>query len=193
MDYKNIFIKNGLISIEEFFYYMQNKFEYGWIDKDGNKHYGVNDAKTYRLQTPEELLTSHIGICWDMTELYRCFFESMTSFRYETYYLFYDDNKGCPSHSILVYYDNNKVYWFEPMFNDKECFYSGIHEYNNITELLRDFRNVFIRYSLSKGIIPNDYIFNNIKIYKYQKPRKHINGYEVREHINNSELIIVKD
>ena len=32
MDYKNIFIKNGLISIEEFFYYMQNKFEYGWIE-----------------------------------------------------------------------------------------------------------------------------------------------------------------
>ena len=42
MDYKNIFTENGLINIEEFFYYMQNKFEYGWIDKAGNKHYGVN-------------------------------------------------------------------------------------------------------------------------------------------------------
>ena len=99
--------------------------------------------------------------------------------------------KGCPSHSILVYYDNNKVYWFEPMFNDNTCLYSGIHEYNNITELLRDFRNVFIRNSLSKGDIPNDYNFNNIKIYKYQKPRKHINGYEMRMHIDNSKLIIV--
>ena len=190
MDYKIIFTKMDLTTIKDFFDYMQKNFEYGWIDNNGQRHYGINDAKSYILQEPSELLESHLGICWDMTELYRCFFKSMTSFRYESYYLFYDDNKGCPSHSILVYYDNNKVYWFEPMFNDKECFYSGIHEYNNITELLRDFRNVFIRYSLSKGIISNDYNFNNIKIYKYQKPRKHINGYEVREHINNSELII---
>ena len=93
MDYKKVFVENDLINIKDFFYYMQNKFEYGWLDKAGNKHYGVNDAKTYRLQAPKELLISHIGICWDMTELYRCFFENMTSFKCETYYLFYDDKK----------------------------------------------------------------------------------------------------
>lgn len=52
---------------------MQNNFEYGWVDKNGNKHYGVNDAQSYNLQSPNELLKSHIGICWDMAELYRCF------------------------------------------------------------------------------------------------------------------------
>lgn len=73
MDYKMIFTENGLIDIDNFFTYMQNNFLYGWIDKDGNKHYGINDAQTYSLQSPSELLKSHIGICWDMTELYRCF------------------------------------------------------------------------------------------------------------------------
>lgn len=189
VNYKNMFIENGLTNIDKFFTYMQNKFEYGWIDKEGNRHYGVNDAQLYSLQSPKELLESHLGICWDMTELCRCFFENMTSLKYETYYLFYDDNKGCPSHSILVFYDNNQIYWFESMFNDKECYYSGIHRYNSITELLEDFKNIFIKNALIKQLIPSDYNPTNIRIYKYQKPCSHINGYEMRNHIDNSELI----
>ncbi len=56
----------------------------------------------------------------------------MTNLKYETYYLLYEDGEGCPSHTILVYYNNNKVYWFEPMFQNKDCYYSGIHECNNL-------------------------------------------------------------
>ncbi len=189
MDYKKIFTEKGLINIDKFFIYMQNEFEYGWLDKNGKKHYGVNDAQSYSLQSPSELLKSHIGICWDRTELHRCFFEKMTSLKYETYYLFYDDKKGCPSHSILVFYDNNKVYWFEPMFNDKNCFYSGIHEYENLNKLLEDFKRIFVKDAVMNGLIPLDYTPSAIQIYKYKAPKKHSNGYEMRNHINNSELI----
>ncbi len=192
MDYKKIFTENDLTNIANFFTYMQNKFEYGWIDKDGNRHYGINDAQSYSLRSPNELLKSHIGICWDMAELSRCFFENMTSLKYETYYLLYDDNKGCPSHTILVFYDKNKVYWFEPMFNDKNCFYSGIHEYDNITKLLEDFKHNFIKSAVINELIPIDYNPSNIKIYKYTAPKKHINGYEMRNHINHSEFINIK-
>jgi len=174
MDYKIIFTENGLTNIDKFFNYMQNKFEYGWIDKDGNKHYGINDAQSYNLQSPKELLKSHIGICWDMTELYRCFFENMTRLKYETYYLLYD---------------NNKVYWFEPMFNEQNCFYSGIHEYDNITKLLEDLKNTFTKSAIINELIPIDYNPSNIKIYKYTAPSKHINGYEMRDHINSSKVI----
>lgn len=186
MNYKDIFIKRNLIDINNFFNYMQDNFYYGWIDKNKNRHYGVNDADSYRLQSPIELLESHLGICWDMTELYRCFFEHMTSLKYETYYLFYDDNKGCPSHSILVFYNNNKTYWFEPMINDKSCYYSGIHEYNNISDLLRDLKDVFIKFSLINNLIPVDYDNKNFKLYKYKRPKYHINGHQVRDHIDNS-------
>lgn len=191
MNYKKLFIENNIISIADFFDYIRNNFKYGWIDKNGKKHYGINDAKTYRLQYPYELLKNKLGICWDMTELYRCFFKNMTSFKYETYYLFYDDNEGCPSHSILVYYDNNKVYWFEPWFNTEDCYYSGIHEYNTITELLKDFKTIFIKSLLSNDSIKMNYNPANFKIYKYQKPKNHINGYEMRNHIDNSEPIIL--
>lgn len=192
MDYKMFFFESGLTSISNFFNYMQNKFEYGWIDQNENKHYGINDAQSYSLQSPEELLETHLGICWDRTELYRCFFENMTSLKFETYYLFYDDNMGCPSHSILVFYDNDKVYWFEPMFNDKDCFYSGIHEYDSITKLLEDFENIFVKNAIINGLIPIDYNPANVKIYKYIEPKKHINGYEMRNHINNSEVINIR-
>ena len=52
MDYKKIFTENDLTNIAKFFTYMQNKFEYGWIDKDGNRHYEINDAQSYSLQSP---------------------------------------------------------------------------------------------------------------------------------------------
>lgn len=108
----------------------------------------------------------------------------------ETYYLFYDDNEGCPSYSILFFYNNDKVYWFEPMFNDKKCFYNGIHEYNTITELLEDFKTIFIKYSIINKLIPIDYNSSNIQIYKYAKPSEHIIGYQMREYINSSQIII---
>ena len=149
----------------------------------------MNDRKLYCLQSPIELLESHLGICSDMTELYRCFFENMTSLKYETYYLFYDDSKGCPSHSILVFFDKNKVYWFEAMFQEKDFYYSGIHEYSSLKELLEDFKNIFIQRGLSLGIIPADFNSNNIQIYRYEKPQEHINGFEMRNHINHSENI----
>lgn len=189
MDYKKYFCDNGIDTIDSFFKYMQNNFYYGWVDNSGEKHNGTNDAFIYSLQTPEELLNSKLGICWDMTELARCFFEVMISLKIETYYIFYDDNKGCPSHSILVFYDENKVYWFEPMFNDKVYYYSGIHGYDNILELLKDFKRVFIENGVLKNFIDKDFDDKKIYIYRYDKPKYHINGCEMREHINNSVLI----
>ena len=176
-------------SIQEFFKYCQTEFEYGWIDQNGVRHEGVNDGKTYCLQSPEELRKNKIGICWDRTELYREFFQTKTTLKYEPYYLLYDDGKGCPSHTILVYYQNDKVYWFEPMFQTKECYYSGIHEYKNISDLLVDFKKVWIKDAVIFKIIPENYCDSNISIYKYDKPKYHINGFQMRKHINDSILI----
>lgn len=176
-------------TIESFFKFCQKEFEYGWIDQDGKRCKGINDGKTYSLQSPNELINTKLGICWDMTELYRDYFEHMTNLKYETYYLFYDDGKGCPSHTILVFYKDNKVYWFEPMFQSKNCYYSGIHEYKNINELLKDFKKTWLKFALINEIVSKNYEENNILIYKYDKPKYHINGYEMRNHINSSKLI----
>lgn len=181
--------KYNMNKIEDFFKYCQKEFKYGWIDQEGKRHKGINDGKSYSLQSPEELINNKLGICWDMTELYRDYFKNMTNLKHETYYLFYE-YKGCPSHTILVYYKNNKVYWFEPMFQNEDCYYSGIHEYKNLQDLLNDFKKFWIKYAIINKMIPKNFDKSNIFIYKYNKPKYHINGYEMREHINNSELII---
>ncbi len=181
--------KYNISTIEEFFEYCKKEFNYGWIDKEGKRHEGVNDGETYSLQSPKELMKSKLGICWDRTELYRDYLANMTNLKYETYYLLYEDGKGCPSHTILVYYNNNKVYWFEPMFQNKDCYYSGIHEYTNLNDLLNDFKVIWIKEAIISGMIPKNYDDKNIFIYQYNKPKYHINGYEMREHINNSKLI----
>lgn len=193
MDYKSYFHANHLLTIEDYLKFEQSAFKYGWFDQENNKHYGVNEAKTYCLQTPEELLKSRIGICWDRTELHRCFFEKMTTYKIETYYLFYDDHAGCPSHTILAFYKNNKVYWFEPMFTGKKCYYSGIHEYQNIQELLMDFINVFITNAVQNKWISENFDALNLKLYKYKKPKSHINGIQMRRHINQSKLININN
>lgn len=186
MDCKQYFIENRIDNIELFFQYISDCFDYGWMDKNNKFHKGVNDGETYCLQSPEELIKSKIGICWDMTELYRCWFGLMTQYKYETYYIFYDDNKGCFSHSILVFYKDNFVFWFEPLFNDNDFNYSGIHQYSNIFELLKDVKKVFIENQVLRGNIPKNYDDSKIYLYKYNQPNFHINGYEMRNHIDNS-------
>lgn len=181
--------KYSMNTIEEFFDYCQKEFTYGWISQDNKRHNGQNDGRIYMLQSPEELMDSKLGICWDRTELYRDYFRHMTDFKYETYYLFYDDGKGCPSHTILVYYDNNKVYWFEPMFQDSENDYSGIHVYKHIYDLLTDFKDKWIKWAILEKRIPENYKEENIFIYQYDKPNYHINGYEMRNHINHSKRV----
>lgn len=75
------------------------------------------------------------------------------------------------------------------MFQDEKYDYSGIHDYSSISNLLEDFKIKFIESSLIQNRIPRDYDRNHFYLYRYDKPNYHINGYQMREHINNSILI----
>lgn len=189
MDYKELFKSKKINTIEDLFNYSNKNIKFGWIDQNNNRHYDINDAEIYSLESPDEILKNNLGICWDLTELYRSFFETMTDYKIETFYLLYEDKKGCPSHSILVYYKNDKVYWFEPLFYAKTFNYVGIHEYKALEELLDDLKEQFIKSALENKFIPQNFNKKNIFIYRYQKPKYHINGFEMRDHINSSELI----
>ncbi len=192
MGYKEYFLKNNIKNIEDLFEFAKN-IHYGWIDQKKKIHSGVNDANEYSLQSPMELIKNKIGICWDMTELYRCWFSTMTNLKFKTYYIFYEDKKGCPSHSILVFYKDSHVYWFEPWFDNEDFHYRGIHEYKDINELLENFKSIFFKYLIFTKKVEKDSSINNIYIYKYNKPKYHINGFQMREHINHSELIKYKN
>ena len=50
-----------------------NEIEYGWLDKNNNKHSEVNNlfSDNYILQSPKQILKNKIGVCWDQVELER--------------------------------------------------------------------------------------------------------------------------
>ena len=154
------------------------QIEYGFLDNNGNNicdnvdlEYTFN--KVYYIMSPEELLNKKIGVCWDQVELERKLFEE-SNIKNETYFIYIDDKNNLPSHTFLVYYVNNKVYWFEHSWFDEK----GIHEYNNLNDLLNDVEIKFIKSrenEVPKGL--------DVHIYKYNKPNYNISCNEFYNYI----------
>lgn len=166
---------------------IMDSISYGWKDTKDTIHYKVDEtfSGSYILQSPEETINSNVGVCWDQVELERFLFEK-TQLSYKTYFIVYYDNDKCPTHTFLTYEKNNKVYWFEHSWSK----YKGIHEYNNINELLKDIKQKFINTELN-----NSYNKMNLVIYEYTKPKYGINVSEFYKHcetgkqVNQKELI----
>jgi len=136
-----------------------NKIKYGYLDKN-NKVYKLSELNSkewndnYQLQIKNRLLTTRIGHCWDFVELERWFFNSL-NIKNETYFICDSDLKF--THTILLYFLNNKVYYIESAwFKNK-----GIYEFNSTQE----FWAYFIpKYSKSNNI--NEFL----EYHEYKEP-----------------------
>ena len=76
---------------------LMDSIEYGFKDNDGNNIINTNVQKWdeefenfYYLQTPEELMQSKCGVCWDQVELERKLF-SENNITIKTYFIFISD------------------------------------------------------------------------------------------------------
>lgn len=156
---------------------MQN-IEYGWMDKDNNKHFIVDAqySKNYRLQSPKEIIKNKVGVCWDQVELQRYYFKA-NDWNVKTYFICYYDNDKCPTHTFLTYEMGKQVYWFEHSWGK----YRGIHQYNSLKELLKDVQEKFIVTELQ-----NNYNENNLLLREYGKPNYHLSTLEFYKHCENS-------
>ena len=157
---------------------VMEEIEYGFLDNNRNNicdNVDLEDTfnKVYYLMSPEELLNKKIGVCWDQVELERKLFGE-NNIKNETYFIYIDDKNNLPSHTFLVYYVDNKVYWFEHSWFDEK----GIHEYNNLNDLLNDVEIKFIKSrenEVPKGL--------DVHIYKYNKPNYNISCNEFYNYI----------
>lgn len=118
-----------------------DSIQYGWIDHKGNiQGTGIEDDerdfyKYYRLQSPKKLAQSRVGVCWDQTELERRWFKkNWDQNRFINVYIEIDDKKGNPTHTFLVFKDDDNYYWFEHSWG----IYKGIHKYDTLKDLLYD-------------------------------------------------------
>ena len=160
--------------------------EYGFKDKNGanlinSESWDKNFYNFYYLLSPEELLHSKCGVCWDQVELERKLFND-ANINCDTYFIYIDDNENLPSHTFLIFQLNDKYYWFEHSWYDMK----GIHEYNNIKALLNDVKNKFID-SIKNEI--NSNLNYETFIYKYNKPKYHISCDEFYSYIKTQERI----
>jgi len=164
---------------------IMNTIEYGFKDENNNnildydpKKWDEDFYKFYYLLTPEELLDKKCGVCWDQVELERYLFKK-ENIDVTTYFICTYDGDNLPSHTFLTFENNNKFYWFEHSWNK----YSGIHEYNTLSELLLDVKDKFIDNN------PSDINNENTFVYEYEKPRDHIGCQEFYDYIETQKLI----
>lgn len=174
-------IKNDVNKIMD----VLNTIEYGYKDEEGKNIIDVNPEKWdnefytfYKLLSPQELMNCKCGVCWDQVELERELFKQQ-NIPFKTYFIFINDGKKLPSHTFLVYVDNNMFYWFEHSWFK----YKGIHEYSSEKELLLDVKNKFCTQNNCNVSCDNVYI------YEYQKPKEHITCNEFYEYIETQKLI----
>ncbi len=145
-----------------------DSIEYGFPNKSGinlidSDDFDINFSSFYYLQSPEDLISSKCGVCWDQVELERYYFKK-TDFSYQTYFLYLDDGDLLPSHTFLVYQDSFGYHWFEHSWEK----YRGIHSYQKLSLLLQD---VVDKFCFDYPALSNIYSY---KLYLYTKPKYHI-------------------
>lgn len=165
-----------------------NDIEYGFKDKDGinlinSEKWDTNFSSFYYLLSPEELLRSKCGVCWDQVELERRLFND-SGISCNTYFIYIDDKKELLSHAFLTFQLNNKYYWFEHSWHDM----GGIHEYDSLEALLSDVKIKFI--DSRKNEIDSSLGYDTY-IYKYNRPKYHISYDEFYDYIKTQERINV--
>ena len=166
-------ILDDITTPQELLQYMNNNVEYGCIGKNNNKVYTYEDdifpndwVNEYYLQSPKQLLNSRYGFCFDQVELEREWF-SKNNYNFKTFFLWFDkqEENNLPTHTFLSYKDGNKWYWFENSFG----LYKGIHEYNNLKELIEDIKAKQLEYAISERVATQEDYFC-IKEKEYSKP-----------------------
>ncbi|MDE7346958.1 MAG: transglutaminase-like domain-containing protein, partial [Muribaculaceae bacterium] len=110
--------------------WMKDNISYGWLDENGVKTgTGSHDSsdkmyREYRLQSPAQLVTSGIGVCWDQCELERVWFK-YHGYKFAVIFVEIDDDEGKPTHTFLIFHDKGKVKWFESSWGQM----GGIHSF----------------------------------------------------------------
>lgn len=148
--------KNDLVNIEKFFEYCKNNI---------NSFNEINDC--YILKSPLEVLKHKNAYYFDAVELYRRFF-NLYMIKYETYFIRLTFNNNILfERSLFIYYDNRKIYWFEPIFEQ------NIYEFDDLESLFSFIKNKY------EFMSTGNYICD---IYKYIEPKYGISRNDFYKH-----------
>jgi hypothetical protein len=156
------------------------EIEYGYKDVNNEYHDSVDNefADNYRLESPTEIEESKLGICWDQVEYERYLFDKQ-NIKNNTYFIVHYDNDKCPTHTFLIYEDNNKNYWFENAFEAQR----GIHEFNTLDEAVEYVKSKQIEYTRMNHKDVSDKDMECLTVYEYTRPKENVNVEEYLNHV----------
>lgn len=178
-----------ILTPEQLIQYMSDNIHYGFVGKNG-KIYKEQGSKEWNndwyseciVQNGESLMNSHYGTCWDQVELERKWF-SEHNYLYKTIFMWFEINKpnGLPTHTFLIYYKDDKWYWFEHSFEVNK----GIHEFLSEEILIDYIKDKQLEYAIKIGgatLQDRKYI----KCYEYTEPEPNLGVNDYIYHVTHS-------
>ena len=112
-----------------------NQMEY-IIPNNGDIIYNIKSEDflhKYRVLSPMEFEMYDGGVCWDYV-IYQAnwFKKNKPKIKYKTFYFEIVDDNNNPTHTFMLFYYKDKVYWFESSWKD----HVGIFEFLNENQAL---------------------------------------------------------
>lgn len=163
-----------------------NDIEYGFADEseniypDDEKNWDNNFQSKYFLQSPETLIKTKYGVCWDQVELERYYLEA-NNIKCNSYFIVNYDGKIFPTHTFVIVNDETNYYWLEHSWEP----YRGIHKYKSLNDVLLCIKNNFNHMIKNKYNISN----NDTIIYEYKKPNYNIKAQEFFKHCESGNKV----
>lgn len=154
---------------KELLSFMKKNIHYGFIGEQDNKIYspefdgwGEGEQPKAKFQNSKDLLASGYGGCWEQTELERQWF-SKNKYEFKTYLIMFGKDIGQknPAHMFLAYKDEDKWHWFENSYEKN----NGIHEYENLFDLIRDTTDKLKDSAIKNGATTED--MDKFKLFEY--------------------------
>lgn len=158
---------------------IKNKFkemdqiQYGWLDKAGQPHIGQINPQDfyygYRLQSPQQCMASHVGVCWDQVEVQRKFLEDM-KLPVKSYYIELQ-NKTKSSHTFIFFEYRDNMYYIEHSWQK----FRGIYpiDNNDVNKML---------HTIMERHTAEEKDGSACKIWEYKKPEFGVSAYRFMLH-----------
>lgn len=120
-------------NIKAFNEFMNEYFNYGiLVDGKIYEDYTKEVITSYRTLSIKDFQEYKTGICWDFVQYEACWFLKH-KLKYKTFYIEIEtEDNSNPTHTFLVFFLNDKVYYFESSWYE----YKGIEEFDNLEDLL---------------------------------------------------------
>lgn len=177
MQYENVNTPEELLEF-------MDSIEYGFISDEGEKFSGDNPEEFsenimfWHLSSPERLLKTRIGHCFDQVELERLWFKSH-GYIFKTFLTIFmiEEKNDYPTHTFLAYEDNSK--W--KLFEHADYFNRGICEYATLEELIEVVKKRQILFAEV-----SDDIGKKLGVFEYDTPEYGIGFQEFIDYVVDS-------